>query len=294
MSESPERLNFRRFALPQERVDRREEPFDPEREVTEEDWKGMQEAFATIHADAEDSRTHAGWITVATFARDMTFIDESRSPALQASDWQHMEDAIGFYRLDPDASPHRNPWPYVTDIAAGIHVLNPLRPIHITNSDLQAMEGYLNSSNDVDAVRDIVRNLHFLRPDKMIPGIDTEMIRRAKGSIERVRASKSEGGLNVAFRDLALARIIAPQETFLPVPGMLTVQRKKLAAERELAISSGSENGWVRFADRAAKLKIVSAEKIEMDERRITFTLPPAGKHAEPETPPLPEISRLL
>jgi hypothetical protein len=269
-----ERLNIRRMQVPEST-----EPFiDIDKEITTDDW-GHFEAMLDWHRGYAKEHSE-WWKQFADFAANMHRLDPGHG-ALSRTDWAGMKSEFSRAKISPDLSP----WHECVHLAVNMHELDPTQEIAITIEDIPQIEqeiakdiaaGFVNAQPVT-----LVPPLCILFPGRKPLGYRETLDYLNKDFRKRSTGATKETAAWNFIVTAAYLRILEP-ETKIPISReMHTGIKADLRKLRDSAHADDANakryEGSFHLASYAARVKLVTAERVEITDREIIIT--PSRQH---------------
>ena len=262
-------INIKRLVI-ESPEPRAELPFDSERDITEEDWKMMQTELDKARRDGE----HLRYITQAF---PMKLLDPRLHITLS-------EENISEIREYPEQAK----WAEFVYYFSQAKIIDPSLPMSIDDYD----DEYIGDYNTWAAIEDALageKNMvsSFIPLANAIRIIDTsvsipigeEMLQDCKKTLAQYR---EEQIWTVFSAFAANLRLLCPsfdlklsKEDWKGMHEELDVVRRK--------------NLSIIFAEHAANMSILAAEKVEITDQGIQLTMPKRKQDLKTQIPPIPE-----
>ena len=265
----PDRINIHELTI-EEPEKPSELPFDPERDITEEDWKGMRQALEASRKNVGDFFPQAMAIKLLN-PREKIDVDEEyvhlakrklKRDLENLKDFSFLENASSVKMFDPQvrryfskkswqeiieyikAWKNSKNWSVFLDYAKSIKIIDPSAEINfdVSEEDNNDMLDWLKEQKTPDGWKDFTVNAANMRifDPKLELGLDKEAWQAMKAQLE------------VYQRD----------------------------------------HNWKRFSDMAMKMKILAAEELKVTDKGLEITMRKKKASLSSLVPPLPETKQ--
>jgi len=252
----PERINIKDLTI-EEPEKQAELPFDPEEDITEEDWISMKNTLEDF-GDSKDKL-----FAFALHASQMKVIDPSFEIKINDKTRQKLEEQLQMKR-------HFKNWGDFSRFVAALKIVDPNYKPDITKDDWmgigQELEGH-RSRKHVWHFFD-----HALTMKIIDPKFDIQLNNDLREIVnQQIKTGKMDPSLAVDLK------LFEPDLDLELNSHYWELMHKKLADERD-------KKTWHYFSKQAMLMKILAAEKIEIDNQGLKITMPGEKRFLEGES----------
>lgn len=242
-------------------------PFDPEAEITQDDW-------TRIMSDLTSQKFFglaSGW----EYLPGVLVLD----PAKREELGQEILRYNRIYRAQAFATEEEarrtEPWPISPDqYFSCMRIVDPQDlPANLRTGDIRDIERRIPTLNLIDT---FINKL-------IIPQLNTNGLSQSR--VSSVLTSRREAGINEYFKSVAIYRVLLPSRKFNIAPDDWKKARLALVEER-------SKDNMFEFVKLAKDMKIAAAKSAEVTRDGLQITMLPKAPDFTNSTPPLPEMRR--
>jgi len=267
MSYNPDRINIHELTV--EEPEKQEGlPFDPERDITEQDWRGMRSIL--------ESWKHNDWQSFSAQAMEMKIIDPTQNLNLDQDDWQGMTGCLASLRDDQR-------FDSLAVLVMGMKILGPEKDIGIQQDDWGAIRELLerNRGSNWWYFSFLAIRMKFVNPTK-----DLNINEEAWQGMDRQLEMYKEIHQYDSFAKQAM------NIKLLSCKKEIKIDRSTWQGIKDLLKEYEREGNWSDFSSIASAIKILAAEKVEVTDKGLEITMPKPKKDLKPRAQPLPEVKQ--
>ena len=262
----PDRINIHELTI-EEPEKQSELPFDPERDITKQDWEVMRLCL-------EHSRKNNTWSDFSAYAARMKILDPTQDLNLDQTAWQGMEDEFKKQSFNPQR---------LTSNAADMKVLDPKRDLNLDQTAWTKMRRELEnwrSKNDWGMFSWQASNMKIIDP-KINLKLDQAAWQGMEKQLEEYRRSNNWTSF---FLQASRMKILDPKIDLKLDQTAWQGARDELEVDRRQFMMQG-------FDSLAKCMKILVAERVDVTDQGLEITMP---KREKPLTsvPPIPETKQ--
>ena len=296
---NPENINIHDLTI-EEPEEKQEAVFDPERDITKEDWQKMKEKLERL-------RDSGHWSLFAKTAAEMKTLDPSLDIPLDEKTWEGIEDDLRdtredvFEKKEPDMAPY---WGFFIR-AMRIKTLDPSRDIYPELNKIELKESKkelkeLGRSGTAIAFGRLAIPIKALGAKVDISQYEAPWHRMLE-ELNYYRKSKigygSQDFIQQDFIELATyMKILHPEKVHELMIGEDEWEKMKTLLEKIRTVKENNQGlppprkeARMTFSELAMAMKILAAEEVKITESGLKITMPEKKEDLENKILPLPE-----
>jgi hypothetical protein len=274
---NPDKINIHELAI-EDPEKQAELPFDVERDITPEDWEGMENGLQKIRNWDRDDK----WGYFSHHAMCMKILDSNIDLGLD----QDSRDGLIQHLRTWDSIDTNLKWSNLPGQAVCGKILYPDMDLGFDANSWQEMSKKLQVRRERgswDDFADYAMEIKILNPK-----MDIKLSENDWEGMENILEDFRRKGLWGSFADHAQAmKILNPNVELNLDRAAWQGMRMALEKSRE----EGQKFEWRGFSSLAFAMKIIAAEKVEITDEGLRLTMP-EKKSLQSETPPIPETKQ--
>jgi len=276
MTFNPDKINIHELAI--EEPERVSETFDPEKDITADDWRA-------VLGQLKDYRTRQRWGNFADEAMSIKIIDPKRDLIIIRSDWAGMEGDLEEKRKI-HGNFQRPDWFSFFNIAAGMKVLDSKKDFKISQAEWQSAQEKLQEYGSVSLWQDFL--IFASAMNIVAPSKNLELNQKATEGVRELLDGCKEAGNWYMFSNIAAQLKILDANIDI---GLDEVAWRGMRSELEKQRKNYVDGHTTDIATQAANMKILAAEKVEVTDRGLKLIMP-EKRSLQSETPEMPETKQ--
>jgi len=264
---NPDKINIHELAI-EEPEKHAELPFDPERDIAEEDWRGMRDELEELRRD-DTFRS-----LFPSLAMAMKVLNSTQDSNLSSDEWQYIRDKS----MEDDSW---SKWLQFADYSMYMKILDPNQSPGIDQTAWRGMEGALEEAvvRDIWRVPSHAKAMRILDPHRDL-NLGPVIWQRMKATLE---AAEKNNGWDTFTYQAADMRILDPGLKF-----NLDQNAWQHMTDRLKWLKQG--NDWREFAKSAMAMKVLAAEEVKVTDRGLEINM--RKPKLKENTPSLPETKQ--
>ncbi len=273
MSFNPDRINIHELTI-EEPEKQTELLFDVERDISKEDWEG-------INMKIEGCILNNSWSDYASQAMKVKILDPSKNIGRDDNARQGMERKLDAYKSSNKID---NEWGSFLSQAMAMKILDPETDVGLNNDIEQRLGGFL------DTLRNRPRSFCFhamemkIISPNMVLNIGETIWKEMEKDLESQRVSNNW----IAFaRDAVAMKILNPAVDLKLDNRAWEGMRAKLEYYRV-----EPNEHWPNFFEQAMNMKILAAEEVKITDKGLEINMRKKKDSFNTDVPPIPEIKK--
>ena len=264
---NPNRINIHELTI-EEPEKPSELPFDPERDITEEDWEKMSNWLEDFRGQYRD------WDVFSRYAMEMKILGQTKNLNLDQTAWQGMKDRLENLREIPR-------WGDFFSLATGMKILDQRQNLNLDQAAWQGMQNEIKGWNDIWKRQHLslrAMDIKILYPAKEL-GLNQANWQTMRDGLEEAR--------NNNWRDFshqaAAIKVLDPKADLGLDEAVWQDMRDELEACRK-------NGGWGFFCSLVMDMKILAADEVKVTENGLEITM--RKPKLTSGVPPMPETKK--
>ena len=248
---NPNRVNIHELTI-DEPEKQSELPFDPERDITEEDWQGMEKKL-------EEYRQPTKWNCFAEQAMAMKILDPAKDLKLDQAAWQGMIDSLKSSELKLN---------FIGEFstqAMQMKILDPTYDLNLDQAAWQKMRNWLEKFRQADW-REFTSQAMAMKI--LDPTMDLKLDQAAwQGMRDDLEECRQDDYFSSFYYQAMRMKILDPKIDLNLNQGIWQKMIDELQESKQI-------NSAYSFSIRAMQMKILAAEKVEVTDKGLEITMP--------------------
>ena len=273
-----ERINIKDLTL-EEPEKKRGLPFDPERDITEEDWEGMKN-------DTKKDRAEHMWYFFAKKVMSMNILLPEKMEELDLKNeetWQGMRDYLKKLLKEGSSSDH------LVSYATAMKIIFPERfsEFYVGGEVWEGMKNRLNREREAAnwwAFAILALEMKILFPDRSSEFLDDTAREGMEKLLKKMRSEKIWYNY---FQQAMQAKVLFPDRASDLYPDKTAWKEIKEHLMRARTDSRGET-----FLEIAMHMKLLAAEEIKITDQGLEIIMPKENPEFKEETPPMPQTRK--
>lgn len=279
-----ERINVKKLSLEEPEKEPEILTFDPERDITKEDWQNMKD-------EIDGFRKREDWFFFASKAMEMKTLAPERVSELNLNDndWQGMKKYLKQCREKNESEWGK--WRNFFFVAAGAKILFPERASEINLDDVawKGSEDLIETNRGMHWWGDILKHameVKILAPDK---GSELDIIGEREWRLLKMRLERHREVNNWNnFSSIAMRiKIVFPERV-----SELKLDKAAWQGMRNELKKFREEDNRNGLISRAMSMKVLASEKVKVTDRGIELAMPKEKKPLKEKIPSIPEARK--
>lgn len=248
-------------------------PFDPEKEITKDDWQELK-------TELKENRKAKDWYGFSCTAMNMKILDPKIDIGLDRAAKQGMKSELENPRDREFQDVESYKWSKFAHQAAAMKILDPEMDLGLTKAQWQEMNDLLKDKSEWVDFCSLAVDMKILDPKldpEMDLGLDQDVRQKLRDYVDHHKKTQGHALYSSEFFELAAKVKILDPEIDLGLDQAAWQRMRKHLRIRETRIAHKPlvyQPSADKFASQAAAMKILAAEKVEITDNGLEITMP--------------------